>query len=433
MSDYPLIFRVRQTFERPRVDDVPGEVDSQLSALSLANRIRPGDSVALTAGSRGIANIHIIIRAIVDHLKNLGAEPFIVPAMGSHGGGTAEGQLRIIESYGITESYCGCPIRAGMETVIVTTSKEGFPIHFDKHAYGADHVVVCGRVKPHTLFFGDIESGLMKMMLIGLGKHEGAKVYHRAIKDYSFGQIVRSVAEEVRSRCGVVAGVAIVENGFDETARISAVAPHEFEEREKELLLLAKKWLPTLPFDSADVLLIDEIGKDISGTGFDTNVVGRKFLYHQAREDEYPKVRIIGVRDLTAATHGNATGIGRAEFCLTRVVEKMDVQATRINCLTSGDGVRAMVPLDYPTDRELLDTMLPLIGLTPPAEAKLLWIRNTLDVAEVECSQIYFDEARKRDDLEICTDLRPLPLDTDGMLPNMRQLPEDGPQIPVDA
>ena len=193
---------------------------------------------------------------------------------------------------------------------MVCTAEEGFPVHFDKHAFGADHVVVCGRVKPHTNFVGDIESGLMKRMLIRLGKHSGSKTCHRTIKDYSFGQIVRSVAREVVSKCRIAAGVAIVENGYDETAKIVAIAPSEFEECEKELLLQAKRWMPRLPFDSADVLLIDEIGKNISGSGMDTNIVGRKYLDHVARGDEYPKIRNIVIRGLTPETHGNASGIG---------------------------------------------------------------------------------------------------------------------------
>ena len=225
MDRYPAVFRVRQTLERPRVENIAAEVERELARLNLGQRIRPGQSVAITAGSRGIANIPLIIKALVDHLARLKASPFIVPAMGSHGGGTAEGQRRILESYGITESFCGCPIRSSMETVVVCNAAEGFPVHFDRHAFGADHVVVCGRVKPHTGFTGDIESGLMKMMLIGLGKHEGAIIYHRAIKDYSFGQIVRSVGREVLARCRVVAGLAIVENGYDETAKIAAVSP----------------------------------------------------------------------------------------------------------------------------------------------------------------------------------------------------------------
>lgn len=424
MSDYPQIFRVRQTFERPQVTDIPGEVASQLASLSLQKSVKPGQSVAITAGSRGIANIQLVIKAIVDHFKDLGAKPFIVPSMGSHGGGTAEGQQEIIEGYGITEAFCGCPIRASMETVVVCQAAEGFAVHFDKLAFGADHVVVCGRVKPHTGFYGDIESGLMKMMLIGLGKHAGAKIYHRAIKDYSFGQIVRSVAREVLSKCRIVAGVGIVENGYDETAKIQAVAPHEFEDREKELLVLAKKWLPSLPFKTADLLLIDEIGKNISGTGMDTNVVGRKYLDHVAAEHEWPKIRTIIIRGLTPETHGNATGIGLAEFALTRAIDAIDIPITRTNCLTGGHATGAMIPIHYASDREVLDVSLPIIGLTEPVDAKLMWIHNTLDVAEVECSAAYLDEARERTDLEIVSDVRPLPFDASGVLPPVARLGE---------
>ncbi len=419
MSNYPPIFRVRQTFQGPTlpVEQIPATVSAELSRLNLAQRIKPGQSVAVTAGSRGVANIALIIKSAVEHLQSLGAAPFIVPAMGSHGGGTAEGQRGLIEGYGVTEEYCGCPIRASMETVVVCQAAEGFPVHFDKHAFGADHVLVVGRVKPHTNFVGDIESGLMKMMLIGLGKHAGAKIYHRAILNYSFGQIVRSVAREVLAKCRIVAGIGIVENAYDKTARIQAVAPHEFEDREKELLVLAKEWIPRLPFKTCDVLLLDQIGKNISGSGMDTNVVGRKFNDHVAAEHEWPKIKRIIVRDLTDATHGNATGIGMAEFCRTRCIEKMNVAITRINCLTGGHPTGAMLPLDYPTDKECLDAALPTIGLTEPPSAKLLWAHTTLDVAEVECGVAYLNEARERSDLEIIRDPRPLPLDAAGSLP----------------
>ncbi len=422
MTSYPQLFRVRQQFEGPVVEDVAAEVENQLASLSLSEKIQPGQSVAITAGSRGIANIHIIIRGIAQHLKALGAEPFIVPAMGSHGGGTAEGQQQIIESYGITEEFCGCPIRASMDTVVVCDATEGFPVHFDEQAFQADHVFVCGRVKPHTGFHGDIESGLMKMMLIGLGKHAGALIYHRAIMNYSFGQIVRSVAREVLAKCRIVGGLAIVENAYDETAKLAAVAPENFEEEEKGLLILAKQWMPRLPFDQADILSIDEIGKNISGSGMDTNVVGRKYLDHRAADEEYPKVKKIIVRGLTADTHGNATGIGLAEFCLSRVVDQMDVQVTRVNCLTGGHPTGAMIPLDYETDRETLDMALSTIGLIPPQESRFMWIRDTLDVAEVECSAAYLEEAQQRSDLEILTPLRDMPFDGDGNLPEIRSL-----------
>ena len=417
MPDYPQIFRVRQTFDSPRVEDVPGEVQAQLARLDLGRAVKPGQTVAITAGSRGVVNIAEIIRAIAEHVRGLGGQPIIVPAMGSHGGGTAEGQRKVVESYGITEQYVGCPIRSGMETVVVCRTAEGFPVHFDRHAYEADHVVVCNRVKPHTCFTGDVESGLMKMMLIGLGKHAGAKVYHRAIKDYSFGQIIRSVAAEVLGKCHVLAGVAVVENAYDQTARIEAVAPEEFESREKELLILARQWMPRLPFRHVHLLLIDEIGKNISGTGMDTNVVGRKFDNHKALEDEFPKVRAIALRGLTEATHGNAVGMGLAEFCKTDLLRRTNFEITRINAITAGHYSGAMPPLDYETDREIFDLVLDTVGLVEPPGTKVLWIRNTLQLAELECSAAYLPEAQERDDLEVLTELRDLPFDSAGNLP----------------
>ncbi len=417
-SSYPRIFRVRQAFDATRIEDVPGTTTAELQKLGLGQTIQPGSSVAITAGSRGIANIKWIIKSIVDHVRSLGAIPFIVPAMGSHGGGTAEGQRGLIEGYGITEEFLGCEIRSSMETVIVCQAAEGFPVHFDRHAFGADHVIVVGRIKPHTGFVGDIESGLMKMMLIGLGKHSGAKIYHRAIMNYSFGQILRSVAREVLAKCRIAAGVAIVENAFDETAKIEAIAPQHFEDREKELLVLAKAWIPRLPFPVCDLLLVDQIGKNISGAGMDTNVIGRKYNDHVAWEHEWPKVKRIAIRDLTEETHGNGTGVGISEFCRSRVIEKLDQKITRINCLTGGHPTAAMLPLDYATDREILDAALPTIGLTPPENAKLMWIHNTLEVAELECSEVYYEEAQTRADLTILTEPRPLPFDEVGNLPD---------------
>jgi hypothetical protein len=417
MPAYPRFFRVRQKFDGPRVDDVAGTVAAELARLRLNERVKPGQTVAITAGSRGIANIAVIIQAAVRYFQKLDARPFIVPAMGSHGGGTAEGQRGILAGYGITEESMGCPIKASMETIIVCQTAEGFPVHFDRHASEADHVLVAGRVKPHTDFIGDVESGLMKMMLIGLGKHEGAKIYHRAILDFSFPQIVRSVAHKVMERCHILAGLAIIENGYDQTAQITAVAADELEVRERELLTLARQWMPKLPFPLVDILLIDELGKNISGSGIDTNVVGRKREYHRAAEDEFPKVKRIAVRGLTEETHGNASGIGLIELCTTRLLEQVDHRITRINCLTSGNVAACMLPVNFDTDREIIDAALPTIGLTEPPDAKILWIHNTLDLAEVECSQVYLKQARERTDLEVLTDLRELPFDAAGNLP----------------
>jgi hypothetical protein len=398
---FPRMLRVRQNFEAPRVNDIPGEVDRQLASLNLAARVKPGQTVAITAGSRGIANIAVIIKATVQHFQKLGALPFIVPAMGSHGGGTAEGQRAIIEGYGVTEEFCGCPIKASMETVIVGETPHGVPVHFDKYARAADHVLVCGRIKPHTNFVGDIESGLHKMMLIGLGKHNGAKIYHRAIMDYSWIEIVRSVADEVIKNCKVVAGLGIVENAYDETGLIAAVAPEQFFEREKELLVLAKQWLPRLPFRHVHLLIIDEIGKNISGTGMDTNVIGRKYNDHKATERDDTTVKTVFVRGLTEATHGNACGIGMAEFTNSKTIAQVDRRITAINSITGGHAPAAALPIAFDTDREVLENALTTIGLTTPENAKVIQVTNTLHMAEVLVSEAYLPEIQKRPDLQI--------------------------------
>ena len=421
MADFPRVFKVRQHFQAVECEDVAGAVESQLAKLNLSVKVKPGDTVAISAGSRGIANIHTAIRAIVQHIQKLGGEPFVVPAMGSHGGGTAEGQRAIVEGYGMTEEFLGCPIKATMETHVVCQAEEGFPVHFDKHAWEADHVVVCNRIKPHTNFAGDIESGLMKMMLIGLGKHNGAKIYHRAINDFSFGQIVRSVAKEVLNQCGVIAGVALVENQFDHTALVEALAPEDFESREKELLILAKNYMPSIPFDEVQFLAIDEMGKDISGSGMDTNVIGRKYNDHKATGDETPKVKYICIRGLTPVTHGNATGWGMAEFCRSRVVREVDQKITRINCITGGHITAAMTPLDYETDREIFNVITQSVGLTNPEDIRFVWIRNTLDVAEFVCSESYLEQVQQREDLEQISEVYDLPFDDDGNLPDFVQ------------
>ena len=414
---YPRTFRVRQTFERPLVADVAATVRAELTRIGVAQRVQPGQTVAITAGSRGITNIAVILKATVDFFRAAGAQPFIVAAMGSHGGGTPEGQRAILKNYGITEEFCGCPVRTSMETVVLDRTAEGIPVHFGRDALAADHVVVVGRVKPHTELFGNHQSGLMKMLLIGLGKHEGAKIYHRAFVDFSFDQIVRSVGRRVIEQGRILAGLGIVENAYDETGLIRAVLPQDLEAQDKELLALAGKWLPRLPFDHADLLLVDEIGKEISGCGMDTNVIGRKRYEHWTEEHEFPKIKKIAIRSLTDQTHGNATGLGKSEYCLTRVVEAMDKRVTYINVATACYPQVAMIPPHYDTDRELLDVALATVGLVEPPHVKLLWIRNTLRVEEVECGEAFLPLVRGRSDLIILTAPRELEFDAQGMLP----------------
>ena len=422
MNDFPRIFRLRQQFDVQSVDDIPSTVSAELQRAGVPQRVHPGQTVAITAGSRGISNIVTILRSVAGFLRELGAEPFLIPAMGSHGGATAEGQKDVLAGYGITAEAVGCPIRASMETVIVTQATAGFPIHFDRYAHEADHVLVCGRVKPHTDFTGRYQSGLAKMLLIGLGKFNGAQVYHRAAKTLGFDHIISDVAPQVLSSCKILAGLAIVENAYDETAHIESVSPDQLLRREPELLAMARESMAKLPFDACDVLIIDEFGKNISGTGMDTNIVGRKHRYHVAGPDETPKILRIIIRGLTPQSHGNAIGLGLVEFCHTKLVEAMDPHATFVNGVTSGNVAGAMIPVHYDTDRKLLAAALATIGMTEPADARVMWIRNTLELAEVECSEAYLTQLSQRPELRQLTDLREVPFGTDGNLPNMADL-----------
>ncbi len=415
-SSFPQVFRMRQTFAGPCIDDVAAEVASQLSSLRLEAMISSGQTVAISVGSRGIANICEITNAIVAFVRQLGAIPFIVPAMGSHGGATSEGQIDVLSTFGITEQSCGCEIRASMNTVIVCQSAEGIDIHFDSNAYSADHVIVCNRVKLHTDFAGEIQSGLMKMMLIGLGKHVGASLYHRAFREYSFDQIARSVSRTVAERCGVVAGLAIVENGYEQTAIIEAIHPHEIATREPELLQMSKEWMAKLPFDEIDLLIVDEIGKDISGTGMDTNVVGRKNDENRAVQGESPRIQKIAVRSLSADTHGNATGIGLADFTTQQVLDQIDYPKTRVNCVTSGRTAVGMIPIHFPTDQEMIAAALHTCGLTPPPDARVVQIKNTLDLVDVRCSEAFLAEARSQPGLTLLTEPAPMSFDKNGRL-----------------
>lgn len=417
---FPRMLRIRQKFDAATLDDIPAEVDAQLTGLSLENQVQSGQTVAVTVGSRGIANIAVISKAICDHVKKIGGVPIIIPAMGSHGGGTAEGQRAIIEGYGVTEEFTGAEIRSSMETVVVDETPHGIPVHFDKNAYECDHIIVAGRVKPHTGFVGPIESGLHKMMLIGLGKHAGAKIYHRAIADYSFLEIIRAVGESVLNKCSVIAGVAIVENAFDETGMIKAVAPAEFYEQECELLKTATAWMPRLPFKDIGLLIIDEIGKDISGSGMDTNVVGRKYNDHRATEEDEFKVRRIFVRGLTEATHGNACGLGMAEFTNRRTADSVDHEITKINSLTGNHPSAAAIPATYENDRDVVEHALQTVGFVEPENAKVVQIPNTLHLAEVLVSDAFQEQIAERDDLEILDGPSEMSFDGDGNLSAVR-------------
>jgi hypothetical protein len=413
------MFRVRQNFPRPRVENIPAAVRQTLDRLALARTIKPGQTVALTAGSRGIANIPLILKSVVQYLRDLGAQPYLVPAMGSHGGATAQGQREVLEGYGITEEYVGAPIRASMEVVELGSTPEGWPVFLDRNASEANHIGVIGRVKPHTNYQGPIESGLMKMMMIGLGKRHGAAHYHRVLTEQPYDPVVRAVGRFMRAKAPIAFGLGIVENGFDETALLEAALPADFEPVEEKLLVQARAWLARLPFKNADLLVIDEIGKEISGSGMDTNVVGRKRSIKGAAIADQPDMRYIFVRDLSAHTHGNACGIGFADFTTTRLVRAMNYEATVINSVTAGYPEGANLPVHFDTDRQVIDAALSIMGTRPAERGRIMHIHNTLHVEEVEVSEPCLEELPKATEFTIVRGPYDLQFGGDGNLPRV--------------
>jgi hypothetical protein len=408
----PRMLRVRQKFPRPLVGDIPGAVAARLSSAALP--VRRGDTVAVGAGSRGIANIAPIVAATVRYLRDLGARPFVFPAMGSHGGGTAEGQLSVLEHYGITEATMGCSLRATMEVVQVGQAL-GLPVWLDRYAAEADWIGLVNRVKPHTDFKGSIESGLFKMMTIGLGKHQGAIQYHRASVQHGYEKVITLVGREMLGKARIGFGVGIVENGYDETAEIQAFGPADLEEGERRLLKNAREWMARLPFPSMDLLIVEEMGKNISGSGMDTNVIGRPTNPHEPFPND-PKILWIVALDLTDQSYGNATGIGNADFTTQRLVDKIDMKPTLINCITACEPGMAKVPATYETDRDAVEAALSCIGLTPGDKARVVRIKNTLMLGELDVSEAYGAEVAGRADLSVVREPTPLSFDVAGRL-----------------
>jgi Lactate racemase N-terminal domain len=413
---YPNMYRVRQRFEGPAVQDIPATVAAELARVNVASVIKPGQTVALTAGSRGVANIATIIKATADYLQTIGAKPFVIPAMGSHGGGTADGQLDVLRHYGITEDSMGVPLRATMEVVQVGETPDGIPVWLDKYATEADQIGVINRVKPHTDFSGAIESGLFKMMTIGLGKYHGAQHYHRANVQYGYEQVIRTVGRTVLRHARIAFGLGIIENGYDQTAIIQAVPASQFEEIELKLQALSKQLVARLPFDFIHLLIVEEMGKNISGAGMDTKVIGR-IMNIIEESPKRPRILRIYVRDLHDDSYGNATGVGLADFVSRRLVNKIDPTATYINCLTGLSPESARIPMTVDTDREAVEAALGTIGLVKPEEARIVRIKNTLLLEELDVSEALLPEVKQDDSLEILWGPKALAFGNAGALP----------------
>jgi len=414
---FPTMYRIRQRFDDITVENIGLTVAAELRKLSLTP-IKPGDRVAITAGSRGIANIADILKAIVEYVKSFGGQPFIFPAMGSHGGATAEGQVAVLKQLGITESYLNAPILSSMEAEEIDRTEDDVPVYVDQNALAADHIVVVNRIKCHTKFKAPLESGLMKMMAIGMGKLKGAEFYHKAAIQHTFPKIVTDAARLVIRKTPVWCGLGIVENAYSQTALISAIKPEAIEDKEKELLVLSKKMMAKLPFNDIDLLIVDEMGKNISGVGIDPNVTGRN------RDllgvfDHPVKVKRLFVRDLTTKSKGNAIGIGLTDLTTQRLVDKIDYAATYKNCITAISLEKAAVPMHFETDRQAIEVGLGSMGLIPPEASKIVRIKNTSSLEMVEVSEAYAVELKQRTDLEIIGQPQPMVFDkADNLLPS---------------
>lgn len=396
----PKMYRIRQKLDPPVVPDVAAAVRTEIGTLDLRGRLKPGGRVAVTGGSRGVANIAAILRATCDSLKELGAKPFIVPAMGSHGGGTAEGQLAVLARYGVTPESMGVPILSSMETVEIGRMGWGLPVLVDRHASEADHIVLVNRVKPHTNFRCQVESGLLKMLVIGLGKHQGALLAHRAAVDVGLDRMVPEVGRFSLGKLPILFGIGSVENARHQTALVRALLPEELERGEAQMLQEAWRLLGRIPFDFLHLLIVDEIGKEISGTGMDPNVIGRMYFYPNEEPKSPRYVRIL-VRDLTKETAGNAVGMGLADFGTRRLANKVNFHYTYTNALTGLAPMRSKMPIIFETDRDAIQGALKTIGLTEPPDAKVARIRNTLAVEYLQASEALLSEVEGRADLEI--------------------------------
>ncbi|HHZ89342.1 TPA: DUF2088 domain-containing protein [Candidatus Poribacteria bacterium] len=411
----PKMIRVKQKFPTDVVEDVRSTVFTELDQIGVDSIVKSGDAVAVGAGSRGIANIDVAIKSVVDYLKEIGAKPFVFPAMGSHGGATPEGQKDILAHYGITEEKMKAPIRATMEVVEVGRTADDLPVFLDRYAYEADAAIPVNRVKSHTDFHGSIESGLMKMLAIGFGKQKGASMYHRAFFRYGFEHVILASGRLLIEADKIGFGVALVENAYQQTAKVSAIQSKDFVRCERELLVEAKALSGKLPFDELDFLILDEVGKNISGTGMDTNVIGR-YMQNFEPDPEKPSITRIFARDLTEDSLGNATGIGLADFTTTRLVEKFDKKATYMNGLTGLGPQKSRIPFHYDTDLEVIEAALNTIGLTPPEEARIVRIQNTLKLGEVDISENLVEDAELRSDLEIISEAKAFAFDPSGNL-----------------
>ncbi len=412
--EIPKMVKVKQKFNDQKIDKVIEVIREKIIQSSLLQRIKPGQSVAITGGSRGITKLPEILKEIIDAVKEVGADPFIVPAMGSHGGATAAGQKDLLKGMGISEETVGAPIKAAMDVVKIGQSDNGLSVYLDKYAYQADAIVLVNRIKPHVAFRGKYESGLIKMITIGLGKQQGADICHNR----GFGKMaenIPSIAHTTLQKANIIFGVGIIENAYDQPQKVVILPAEEIEAKEPQLLKEAKASTAELLFHNFDALIMDEIGKDISGSGLDTNVVGR---YHTPFADDGtgPNIRKMGILNLTDKSYGNANGVGIVDYTTQRVFNKMDFEQTYANSLTSTVADSIKVPMVLKNDRQVFQACIKCCNITNKKEARIVRIKSTLDLDEIEISETLLEEAKNNPRIEILSEAYDLPFDKDGNL-----------------
>ncbi len=410
----PRMRRIRQHFPRPLVEDVVASMAAEMRTLLTAASVKAGQKVGLTVGSRGIQNIVTMLKTAVDCVREVGAEPVLLSAMGSHGGGTEEGQLEVLASFGITEERIGAPIVTCTHCREIGTTATGLMAYMLDSAFEVDVIIPINRVKTHTSFKGDVESGLFKKLVVGLGGPGGAQQFHSQGKASELAPLLRHVGDVILQKMPVIGGIVIIENAYEETALIKAVAAQSLFEEEKALLLYSKSLMPALPAQNLDALIVERMGKNFSGTGMDTNIIGRLRIQGEP-EPVAPSIRYIAVWDLTDDTHGNACGIGLADFTTQKLVDKIDKKPTYLNCLTTTFPVRASIPLHLPTERDVLHAMLTCLqGSAPADKVRLISIPNTLYLSECYVSEGLVSELEGCEHIEFLGDYEDITFTAEG-------------------
>ncbi|MBC8442161.1 MAG: DUF2088 domain-containing protein [Deltaproteobacteria bacterium] len=426
----PKMIRVKQQFDNQRVQDITRQITQQIKDLSSNMPVQPGQTVAVACSSRGLTDYPEIVKAVVDNLRQMKLKPFLVPAMGSHGAGTAVGQERVLLHLGLTQEAVGAKILSSLDVVDLGKTAQGIPVMVDRFAFEADHIVLINRIKKHTDFMGEFESGLMKLMVIGLGKIAGAGIYHQAMMSFGSSNVIAAGARHVLDKCNILFGVATIENGYGEVADVGVFPPEEIELKEKAFFSRSMEISPKLPFDEADIILIDEIGKEISGAGFDTRVVGRIRL-PGTPEPTKPSIKRIILSDITKISEGNACGFGLADIITRRLADKVDQASTDTNTIVSMALEMGKTPLVMPNDKEALALAMRCIGFVPSDQIKIIRIKNTLCLSEVDVSQAYAPLINDRSNLNIIRQARDMLFDTNGYFNEFFSM-DEGCDSPID-